>query len=448
MIYFLSPRCYLFCFLILMTGFGFSTHLKGQNNNHSVPRFDIGVVSTPPGAEVRMQMTGRFQSYNSMPRHTNDIYDESINSPKSVTFTPDGKKFYIQSLEGYTTSVYSTESMELLTTIEHHFTRQNNHLFLNNEFSVFDYKYRDEKNNFNIFSGKPVESCLSHHGKYLWVTYYRRSFDQNAECPSALAIIDTETDTIVRVMPTGPLPKMIACSPDNQFIAVTHWGDNTIGIIDISSDTVMNFRYVAHLIADYRAVLKFGDEIVNRDQKCGHCLRGTVFTPDSKYLFVGKMGGSGGIAVFNMEDFSYHGTVNGQKNNLRHMVINGDHLFISTNISGYVQKAAVQDIISAKTATGTKSVTYNQWKSCYVGKGVRTIDVSPDGEYIFACINNESKISVIRSSDMKVVSSIRADAYPVGMAVSPDGAQLIVTSQGKSDRGGNSVMVFEVTYFR
>ena len=40
-----------------------------------------------------------------------------------------------------------------------------------------------------------------------------------------LAIIDTDKDEIVRVMPSGALPKMIATSPDNKFVAVTHWGE-------------------------------------------------------------------------------------------------------------------------------------------------------------------------------------------------------------------------------
>jgi len=50
------------------------------------------------------------------------------------------------------------------------------------------------------------------------VTYYRRSYDANAIDPSAVCIIDTDSDSIVRVIPTGPLPKMITCSPNNKHI--------------------------------------------------------------------------------------------------------------------------------------------------------------------------------------------------------------------------------------
>lgn len=49
--------------------------------------------------------------------------------------------------------------------------------------------------------------AFSHRGRYLWVPYYRRSFDINAQDPSAVAVIDTRTDSIVRMFETGPLPK-------------------------------------------------------------------------------------------------------------------------------------------------------------------------------------------------------------------------------------------------
>lgn len=420
---------------------------KKQVNDSLKTRFAIGTTSQPEQSEVQLILQQRFQRYNPKTTHPHDIYDLSIHSPKSVTFSIDGKKFYVQSLEGHVTSVYDAVSMQLLKEIPHHFLRSKSHLFLKGEHTVFDYMYGEERQNYNIFKGKPVESCLSHNGKYLWVTYYRRDFDMHAAYPSALAIIDTEADSIVRVMPTGPLPKMIACSPDNRFIAVTHWGDNTVGLIDISSEKVMDFKYVAHLIVDAKVKLDFKDEEpINRDQNCGHCLRGTLFTPDSKYLLVGKMGGSGGIAFFDMQSFTYMGTVIGQKSNMRHMVLHGDTLYISTNTSGYVQKANYQDLLHSKLKLLGKTTVFSDWQSCYVGQGARTIDISPDGRYVFACVNNLCNVAVVRTHDMQVICSIGADAYPVGMAVSPDGSKVIITSQGKADKGGNSVMVYEVVY--
>jgi hypothetical protein len=47
---------------------------------------------------------------------------------------------------------------------------------------------------------------------------------------------------------------------------------------------------------------------------------------------------------------------------------------------------------------------------------------------------------------MKVIAQCPADSYPVGMDISSDGRTLIVTSQGRNEGGGNSVMIFRVEY--
>jgi DNA-binding beta-propeller fold protein YncE len=395
--------------------------------------------------EVTLELVNRFQRNYAKPSNENDSYDVSINSPKSVNYSLDGQKFYVQSLEGCKTVVYNAKTKKKIKTIEHSFDASNQNLFKNNETTVFDYKYNRTLSNYNIFKGKPVESCFSHNGKYLWVTYYRRDYDSNAECPSALAIIDTEKDEIVRVMPTGPLPKMIACSPDNKFIAVTHWGDNTLGVINIESENPMDFYYHKHLVVDYQMKLDFGAGHVNRDSECGYCLRGTVFTPDGDFLLVGKMGGAAGIAVFDAKTYEFLGTIKGMQSNVRHLVINGEFLYLSANTPGMVQKCSWRAFVKSRVQNEGKEVAFNEFESVSVGSGARTIVTTSDGKYLFAAVNNGSKIVVVRTKDMKVISEIPADSYPVGMDISSDDKELIVTAQGKENGGGNSVMVFKIT---
>ncbi len=403
-------------------------------------RVIIGTKSVPDTSEVRLTLMARIQGYNSSARNSNDIYDRSVGSPKSVIILEEKNKFYINNLENRSTSVYNLENLNLIKIIRHRFTAESSYLF--KDTSLFDYEFNTRKNEFNIFQGKPVEGCLSHNNKYLWVTYYRRTYDLNAIDPSAVAIIDTDKDEIVRVMPTAPLPKMIACSPDNKYIAVTHWGDNSIGIIDISSNNTDSFKYVKLFEVGKRPALDFDNTTkIDRDKDCGYCLRGTVFSPDSKYLLVGRMGG-GGIAVFDMTNMSYIRSVFGMQTNIRHLAVVGDNLYIGTNITGYVQVTGIYDLIDA--ALGSKS-DYSSWRSRYVGKGVRTIEVTADGRYIFAAVNNESKVAVVKSSDMSIVSTISADSFPVGMDITSDNSRLIVTSQGRpSSGGGQSIMIFKI----
>ena len=409
-----------------------------------ITRIKIGKSSDTTG-EVVMALAHRFQSYNWTPKHKFDNYDTSINSPKSVKYSKDGTKFYVQSLEGYTTSIYDSKSKSLIKTLIHDFTVANDSLFKDGETTIYNYPFKQNRKQKNVFLGKPVESCFSHGGKYLWVTYYRRDFDPIAQSPSAVAIIDTESDIIVRVMPTGPLPKMIACSPDNKRIAITHWGDNTVAIVDIDSDDPFDFNFVKHSVVDYKMSTEFSSSHVNRDASCGFCLRGTAYTPDGQFLLVGRMGG-GGIAIFDAVNYDYLGTVFGMMSNVRHLVVKDDYLYISCNRPGYVQRCNWRELVKTRLDSQEKKVNYSAFENVYVGTGARTIVLTSDGKYLYAAANSVSKIVAVRTSDMKVVAKIPADSYPVGMAISSDDSELIVTSQGKSNRGGNSVMVFSLTY--
>lgn len=221
------------------------------------------------------------------------IKDSEIYSPKSARFSKDGSKLYINSLEGGTTVVYSWPSLKKMKSIYHRFNSSNDFLF-NNETTIFNYPYFYNSNdkNPNHFLGKPVESELSPDGRWLWIPYYRREFDKYGQSPGAIAIIDTQNDEIVRVMPTGPIPKYVVTSPDGRFTAVIHWGDNTIGLIDTSSNDPQSFKYISHLAVE-KQMPQAGLENTDRDKTCGFCLRGAVFSKDSRYLLVARMGKGG-----------------------------------------------------------------------------------------------------------------------------------------------------------
>jgi DNA-binding beta-propeller fold protein YncE len=413
-----------------------------------ISRVSLGESSTR--GEVRLELVARIRSYAGRSSTSNDRFDSEVQSPKSALFSADGRKAYLHCLEGFSTLVVDAATWSPRKTIRHEFGPAEAGLFLRGESTLFDYGSAQESQHPNTFQGKPVESCLTHQGRYLWVTYYRRDYDRNAQYPSAVAIIDTVTDEIVRVMPTGPLPKMVAASPDGKWVAVTHWGDNTVGLINVQGADPAAFYYVQHLTVGERLRLNFGgEEKVDRDRNCGCCLRGTVFTPDSRYLLVGKMGAGGGVAVFDLQGFRLAGTLQGMRSNIRHLVIHGENLFLSANGPGYVQKTAWPAALAALTASGSKGAAAGRWQEAFVGRGARTIVLTKDARYLFAAVNDSSRVKVVRTDTMQVVATVAADSYPVGLALSPDETLLAVTAQGKEDAtgksvGGNSVMFYRV----
>jgi YVTN family beta-propeller protein len=407
----------------------------------------IGTRSSPAKGPVRVRLVARLQNYDASPEQSGDVYDPLIFSPKSVTFSPDGTIAYVNALEAFRTVAYDTTSLEKKFVVEHTFTEASRELF-HGEHLLFDYAFLSTPSHgeVNIFAGKPVESMLSHQGRYLWVPYYRRDFDASGSSPSALGIIDTASEQLVRVMPAGPIPKYVARSSDDRWVAVTHWGDNTVALIDTSGDDPAAFRYTAHLTVEERLPLDALDG-VNRDSECGWCLRGTVFSPDNRTLLVARMRG-GGIAGFDVESGAYLGTVTGEPKGPRHLVVSpsGRWLYVSANGDGAVARISLATVVAALRGAAGGSVALDAWKVVDVGDGARTVDLSPDGKYLFVAANESSEIVVVAADTMTVVARVLADGYPVGLALSPDGRRLWVTAQGRKGRGGNAVDVYAVSY--
>ena len=406
------------------------------------------VIHPKPGTQldadsVTVTFTTRKQFYPGGPAETQDA---DVLSPKSVHIHPDGRKYYVNSLEGMRTVAFDFATGRKLKVIHHAFDSTHRDLWApESGFFPFSYTYEEP----STFSGKPVESTFSHEGRYLWVPYYRRSYDINAQDPSAVAVIDTERDTIVRIFETGPLPKMIATSPDGTRIAVTHWGDNTVGVLDIKGDDINAWHYIASYTVDYKLKLNYSRTVpVNRDVGSGYCLRGTLFTPDGRYLLVGCMGSGGGIAVIDLVQERYLGRLLGMMPNLRHLILSEGFLYLSINNKGYVQRIPMRRIYDAiaQLQPDKKTAQVDGWEQCKVPAGARTIVASPDGRFIFAACNFSSKIAVVDTRTMTLAGTLDADSYPVGLDISQDGHWLFSTSQARPSGGGNAVDIFRIDY--
>lgn len=393
------------------------------------------VVQFGKGNKIRL--AAKIQNYTGGSNR-----DQDILSPKSVNIHPSGKKFYVNSLEGGKTVVYSLPKFEKLAIINHKFNSSHSHLWAPPS-GLFNFRHYTD--NLDNFTGKPVESAFSHNGRYLWVPYYRRSYDLNAQDPSALAVIDTSNDTIVRIMETGVLPKMVAVSPDGSTVAIAHWGDNTVGLIDASSNDPKQWKYKANVAVGRQLFHDFSlTEPVDRDKNTGEALRGSVFTPDSRYLLVGCMSG-GGIAVIDVKNQKYLGKLFGMMANVRHLVMKGDWLYASINIAGYVQRIKISEILDAiAKLENSRNASTSKWQTVKVEPGARTLELSPAGDYIFVACNSASTICILDSS-MQKAGEIYADSYPVGLDVSPDGKWLISTSQGRKRFGGNCIDIYELS---
>ena len=402
----------------------------------------VGTTSGGGNGQITLKLVNKHINYKGCPAEYRDPY---IQSPKSANIHPDGTKYYVNSLEGCATVVYDMKTHQRLKVINYRFEDEKDAALWSKPSKFYPFTHYTDS--LNTFMGKPVESTFSHGGRYLWIPFYRRTYDLNAQDPSAIAVVDTRTDKIVKLMETGPLPKMVACSHDGRHIAITHWGNNTVGLVNVESLNPDEWYHEALLVVDYVLPLNYSlTEQVDRDNKSGYCLRGTVFTPDDKYLLVGCMGDNGGIAVINMETQQYMGRLLGMMPNVRHLVIKDDYLYLSVNKAGYVQRIKLDALMNAAQRIGGKTLKIGGWESCKVGEGARTIELSPSGHFVFAACNLASKLFVVDTRTMRTVDTISVDSYPVGLDISNDGRFIIVTSQGRGNQGGNAVNIYQVEY--
>ena len=239
-------------------------------------------------------------------KYTQFLKNSDILSPKSADFIDN--HLFINALEKGSTIIYNTDTWTVEKKIDYNFSKPK---FLN--LKNFHYELKEQ-----AFFGKPVE--FTHFNKTAWIPFYRLSWDQNSRYHSAIAQIDLNDFSIKQLIPSGTIPKMIRVSPNGKYLINSHWGDNTVGIYELNNNQdIINYHYV---IIDKK--LDTSNISGDRDRNCGYCLRGTVITPDNKYILIGRMGG-GGIAVINLETKKYIGTLWNVPLTPRHLIISKDN---------------------------------------------------------------------------------------------------------------------------
>ncbi|KAF0125279.1 MAG: hypothetical protein FD189_1801 [Elusimicrobia bacterium] len=407
-------------------------------------RFPIGSVSSPEDAPVRLRLAARFQRYSTSTFSAADVYDADIDSPKSVVISTDGSTAYVNSLEGRRTVVYGVSPPGKRGVIRHEFGARHAGLFDPGP-PWFGYSFSGDlpPAGPNVFSGKPVEGALSHGGRYLWIPYYRRDFDLDGTQPSAVAVVDTAEGAIARVLPAGPIAKNVAASPDGKYLAVAHWGDNSVGFIDISSSSPAGFTQAGLAVLGSTAP-PAGSAGMDRDRECGLCVRGLAWTTDSRTLFAGCMGGAGGVAVIDAAGpggpaLTGRVRMGGKPRDLA-VSPDGKWLYAASSAAGAVIRAEVSAVVAA---AGNGAVV--EHFSAPLGGAPRSMRFSPDGKFLFVALNADSQVAAVDAEEMRVVARVGADSFPVGMDITPDGRSLWVTSQGIDSAGGNSVEIFEIT---
>lgn len=293
-------------------------------------------------------------------------------SPKSVLASDTGLISAHNMMYNHSVTIYNANKAELIATVP-------------DSVVLSDFGFKQYSGN---YKGAPVEGAYSPDGKYLYFTNYAmygKGFNKEGHdtCSPAsgydtsfLSRVNLETKKIDAVFPVGSVPKVVKVTPNNKYILVSNWCSYTVTVISIESGKTV------------------------KTIKIGKYPRGIAITEDSQFAYVAEMGGSN-VHRIDLNDFSK--TLIPVGTNPRAIVLSPDQskMYITMNLSGKVQ---AWDLIANKTI-----------KSVKTGEKPRSLDISSDGSALFVVNFNGDTVSKVRTSDMKVLQTIKVCNEPIGV---------------------------------
>ena len=293
-------------------------------------------------------------------------------SPKSVLASQSGLISAHNMMYNHSVTIYDAKSAELLATVP-------------DSVVLSDFGYKKYSGS---YKGAPVEGAFSPDGKYLYFTNYAmygKGFTKEGHdtCSPAsgydtsfLSRINLATKKIDGVYPVGSVPKVVKISPDNKYLLVSNWCSYTVTVISVASGKTVT------------------------SIKIGRYPRGIAITKDSRYAYVAEMGGSN-IHRIDLADFSKVLIPIGS--NPRAVVLSPDEtrLYVTMNVSGKVQ---AWDLVAGKSI-----------KSVKTGLAARSLDISSDGSALFVVNFNSDTVSKVRTSDMKILQTVKVCNEPIGV---------------------------------
>jgi len=294
-------------------------------------------------------------------------------SPKSVLASNNGLVSAHNMMYRHSVTIYDATTTKLIATVP-------------DTVVLSDFGYKKYSGS---YKGAPVEGAFSPDGKYLYFTNYSmygKGFTKEGhdKCSPAsgyddsfVSRIDLVTMKIDAVYPVGSVPKVVQVTPDNKYVLVSNWCSYTVTIISVET----------------------GKRI--KDIKIGRYPRGIEISEDSQFAYVAEMGGSN-IHRIDLSDFSKTLIPIGVNPRALELSPDGKFLYATLNSSG---KVIAWNLLKNKA-----------FKSVKTGDAARSLALSSDGTALFVVNFFSNTVSKVRTSDMKVLQTIKVCNEPIGIS--------------------------------
>lgn len=240
--------------------------------------------------------------------------------------------------------------------------------------------------------GAPVEGAYSPDGSYLYVTNYAmygKGFNREGtdKCKpsdkydrSFLYRINTANWTVDAAYKVGTVPKVVDVSPDNKYVLVSNWCSYDLYVISVETQKVIKVIPI------------------------GAYPRGITISKDSRYAYVAQMGGS---VVHKISLGTWEKELLNVGPNPRALVLSPDDsiLYVTLNSSG---KVIAFDLSRKKVIHSVKT-----------GSASRSLALSSDGSALFVVNFFSDTFSKVRTSDFKVLQTVKVCDEPIGVTYEP-----------------------------
>lgn len=354
-------------------------------------------------ASIVVADTIKKDSIPQLPPYTDLEYEKTMvlraaPGTKSVLFNSTGSRLYAMNLEGM--SVYEFDQASKKVIKEYKFKPTKG----------MGWDYAKERP-ISSYQEKPVEACLSHDDKLLWVSLHNAegivpirvdNIDANKAATAdgqavkkvsvvypGSAQIDSFT---VPLILTGKTPKIISRTADSKHLLVSNWHSYNVSVLELD-ETKYPYGKVISTVP------------------VSAIPRGIVVDDKNNKSYVAIMGGAS-IAVINNDSWQKD-TVLNVASNPRHIVMDtSGRLFVSYN---KLAKVACIDAASGKTlfTIGTHAQP-------------RTIMLSKNHKFLFVTCYNSDYVEVLKIKDngFENIASFPCKGHPVGVDIFEDATKL------------------------
>jgi hypothetical protein len=318
---------------------------------------------------------------------------------KSVLFNKTGQKLYAMNLEGMSIYEFDQASRKI----------QREFKFKPTEGTGWDYETNKPMPS---YEEKPVEACLSHDDRFLWVslhnaasivpiptepvTGYKKDTSHLAVKQKKIYIeysgSASKDSILVPVIATGHTPKIIARTEDSKHLLVSNWHSHTVSVLTTDP-----------------AAFPYAKKV--RTVPVSAIPRGIVVDDLRKKSYVAIMGGAS-ITVLNNDTWAKEPSIP-VASNPRHIVLTDNGRILVS----YNKLARIACIDPETRKTLFTASTHAQ---------PRTIVLSKNHKFLFVTCYSSDKVEVFRINDNSFtrIASLTCEGHPVGVDIFEDDNKL------------------------